>query len=201
VYWSENMKILDFSSKNRLFRLISRRKIDCAHSRSLKMLPWPWFREIRVCFFPLKISYFRFNTHSYFPESRSRKHFQASGMRAIDFSHKIRGSGVIFCKNSKKNFFAFNVPQFYPPFKKSMQKSIFPQKIQKSMCITTKKCTQIQNFKQKQFSRKLQRFKRCRKNKKCFIFHELSEYHTGNRLLNWPCTYLYICKKKAFLSI
>ena len=62
------------------------RKIDCAHSRSLKMLPWHWFNEIRVCFFPLKISYFRFNTHSYFPESGSRKHFQASGMRVIDFS-------------------------------------------------------------------------------------------------------------------
>ena len=28
----------------------SRRKIDCAHSRNLKMLlPWPWIREIRVC--------------------------------------------------------------------------------------------------------------------------------------------------------
>ena len=38
-----------FSSKNRLFRVISRRKIDCAHSRSMKMFPWPWFREINVC--------------------------------------------------------------------------------------------------------------------------------------------------------
>ena len=28
-----------------------------------------------------------------------------------------------------------------------MQKSIFSQKIQKSLCITTKTCTQIQNFK------------------------------------------------------
>ena len=25
------------------------RKIDCTHSRSVKMLPWPWFREIDVC--------------------------------------------------------------------------------------------------------------------------------------------------------
>ena len=25
------------------------REIDCAHSRSVKMLPWPWFREIDVC--------------------------------------------------------------------------------------------------------------------------------------------------------
>src|SRR6185437_11460323 len=29
---------------------------------------------------------------------------------------------------------------------------------------------------QTQFSRKLQRFRGCRKNKKCSIFHELSEY-------------------------
>ena len=32
---------------------------------------------------------FRFNTHIYFPESGSRKRFQGSGMRAIDFSQKI----------------------------------------------------------------------------------------------------------------
>jgi hypothetical protein len=30
---------------------------------------------------------FRFNTQSYFPESGSRKHFHAPGMRAMDFSH------------------------------------------------------------------------------------------------------------------
>src|SRR5271168_2124346 len=29
---------------------------------------------------------------------------------------------------------------------------------------------------QTQLSRKLQRFRTCRKNKKCFIFHDLSEY-------------------------
>ena len=61
-------------------------KIDCAHSRSLKMLPWPWFREIRVC---IEEKIFRFNTHSYFPESGSRKQFDVSGMRWINFSHKI----------------------------------------------------------------------------------------------------------------
>ena len=31
------------------------------------------------------------NLHTYFPKSRSGKHFQASEMRAIDFSHKIMG--------------------------------------------------------------------------------------------------------------
>jgi hypothetical protein len=32
---------------------------------------------------------FRFDTHSYFHESGSRKHFQDSGMRAIDSPHEI----------------------------------------------------------------------------------------------------------------
>ena len=60
-------------------------------------------------------------------------------------------------------------------FKKLMQRSIFPQKIQKSLCITTKSLYTNSKF-QTQLSRKLQRFRTCRKNKKCFIFHELSEY-------------------------
>ena len=33
--------------------------------------------------------YFRFYIHAYFPESRSGKHFQVSGMRAIDSPHQI----------------------------------------------------------------------------------------------------------------
>ncbi len=37
---------------------------------------------------------------------------------------------------------------------------------------------------QTQFSRKLQRFRGCRKNKKCSIFHELSEYVQINASLN-----------------
>src|SRR4051812_27046715 len=56
-----------------------------------------------------------------------------------------------------------------------MQKSIFPQKIQKSLCITTKSLYTNSKF-QTQLSQKLQRFRRCRKNKKCSIFHDLSEY-------------------------
>ena len=31
--------------KNVISRGNPMRKIDCAHSRSMKMLPWPWFRE------------------------------------------------------------------------------------------------------------------------------------------------------------
>ena len=41
---------------------------------------------------------------------------------------------------------------------------------------------------QTQFSRKLQRFRTCRKNKKCSIFHDLSEYiifSYGCKLLDW----------------
>jgi hypothetical protein len=40
-----------------------------------------------------------FDTHSYFPELGSRKHFQASGMRTIDTSHKISPNRVTFEKN------------------------------------------------------------------------------------------------------
>src|SRR6478752_5569539 len=38
---------------------------------------------------------FRFNTHSYFPESGSGKHFQASEMRAIDSPHEITPRNMI----------------------------------------------------------------------------------------------------------
>src|SRR3954469_10527414 len=68
-----------------------------------------------------------------------------------------------------------------------MQKSIFPQKIQKSLCITTKSLYTNSKF-QTQLSRKLQRFRTCRKNKKCSIFHDLSEYiifSYGCKLLDW----------------
>jgi hypothetical protein len=46
-----------------------------------------------------KFSYFRFNTHSYFPESG--KHFQASG---IDLLHKITLRKVISANIPKKIF-------------------------------------------------------------------------------------------------
>ena len=42
-------KIFWIFAKMTFLGVIFMRKIDCAHSRSLKMLPWPWFREIRVC--------------------------------------------------------------------------------------------------------------------------------------------------------
>ena len=68
-----------------------------------------------------------------------------------------------------------------------MQKSIFPQIILKSLCITTKSLYTNSKF-QTQLSRKLQRFRTCRKNKKCSIFHDLSEYIIFSydcKLLDW----------------
>src|SRR3569623_2454873 len=48
---------------------------------------------------------FRFNIPTTFPESESRKRFHASGMRGIDFSHKITPRNVFLHKFSKKFFF------------------------------------------------------------------------------------------------
>ena len=45
---------------------------------------------------------FRFNIPTPFPESGSRKRFHASGMRGIDFSHKITPKNVLFTKILKK---------------------------------------------------------------------------------------------------
>jgi hypothetical protein len=42
-------KILKIFPQNHISRGNFMRWIDCAHSRSMKMLLWPWFREIRVC--------------------------------------------------------------------------------------------------------------------------------------------------------
>ena len=67
------------------------------------------------------------------------------------------------------------------------KKSIFPQKIQKSLCITAKSLYTNLKF-QTQLSRKLHRFRTYRKNKKCSIFHDLSEYiifSYGCKLLDW----------------
>jgi hypothetical protein len=58
---------------------------------------------------------FRFNTPTPFPESGSRKRFHASGMRGIDFSHKITPRKVIFAK-IKKKIFSENGPQLLPHF-------------------------------------------------------------------------------------
>ena len=57
---------------------------------------------------------FRFNTHSYFPESGSRKHFDASGMRWIDFSHKITLRTMILEEKPKIFIFALQYKHSFP---------------------------------------------------------------------------------------
>src|SRR4051812_18375136 len=56
----------------------------------------------------------------------------------------------------------------------------------------------VHKFKfQTQLSRKLQRFRTCRKNKKCSIFHDLSEYiifSYGCKLLDWSFKIVYYKK-------
>src|ERR1700743_1434477 len=68
-----------------------------------------------------------------------------------------------------------------------MQKSIFPRKISKKFVYYNEELVTNSNF-QTQLSRKLQRFRTCRKNKKCSIFHALSEYIIFSydcNLLDW----------------
>ena len=67
---------------------------ECAQSISRIKLPPEMRFEGEIS----KFFDFRFNTHIYFPESGSRKHFHASGMRAIDFSHDFTPNSVIFVK-------------------------------------------------------------------------------------------------------
>ena len=59
-----------------------------------------------------KMLYFRFNTLTPFPESGSRKHFHASGMRGIDFSHKITPRNMFF---QQKNFSPRISGKSHPP--------------------------------------------------------------------------------------
>ena len=104
------------------------RKIYCAHFWSVKMLTWPWFREINVCIeakienlWNLHWSWFReistcwiFATHSYIPESGLRKYFQHSGMWAIDFPHEITPRNMILREISKIFDFRFNTHIYSP---------------------------------------------------------------------------------------
>src|SRR6185312_11866226 len=55
---------------------------------------------------------FRFNTLTPFPESGSRKHFHPSGMRGIDFSHKITPRNMFF---QQKNFSPRISGKSHPP--------------------------------------------------------------------------------------
>ena len=94
---------------------------------------------------------------------------------------KLDNFGVIlFVSRAIKN--CYNIHLW--TFKKSMQKSIFPQKFKKACVLQRRVCTQIQT----QLSRKLQRFRTCRKNKKCSMFHDFFEYIIFSydcKLLEW----------------
>jgi hypothetical protein len=83
---------------------------ECAQSISRLEKP----KNRRFSHKNLKMFDFRFNTPTTFPESGSGKRFQGSGMRAIDSSHKIRGSRVIF---RKKFFLMISPNKRSSPFK------------------------------------------------------------------------------------
>src|SRR6185312_14567341 len=61
---------------------------------------------------------------------------------------------------------------FYENLKNRCKNRFFRKKFKKVCVLQRIACTQIQT----QLSRQLQRFRTCRKNKKCSIFHDLSEY-------------------------
>ena len=77
--WFFRPKIFFTNPKNDPSRGNFMQQIDCAHFWSLKCFPdSEKLVHIR----------FHFNTYSYLPESGSRKHFQASGMRKMK-KHKF----------------------------------------------------------------------------------------------------------------
>ena len=74
---------------------------------------------------------------------------------------------------------------FYENFKKIDAKIDFSVKNSKKFVYYNEMHEQFQT----QLSQKLQRFKTCRKNKKCSIFYNFSEYiifSYGCKLLDWP---------------
>src|ERR1700731_1621261 len=84
-----------------------------------------------------------------------------------------------------------------------MQKSIFSQKIQKKFVYYNEELVHKFKF-QTQLSRKLQRFRTCRKNKKCSIFHGLSEYIIFSydcNLLDWSFKQNFFLPQYAYSSL
>src|SRR3569623_3312950 len=99
------------------------RGIDCAHSRSVKTLPrLEKTKNRRLSHKNPKIFDFLFNTSTPFPESGSRKRFHVSGMRGIDFSHKITSRNVFFTKI----FFGEQNPIVTPSLKNSIARNLKP---------------------------------------------------------------------------
>src|ERR1700691_5725283 len=85
---------------------------------------------------------------------------------------------VSFCSSHLAiNWYDFN----FMKFKRLMQKSI---KNSKKFVYYNEELVTNSKF-QTQLSRKLQRFRTCRKNKKCSIFHDLSEYIIFHMIVNY----------------
>src|SRR6185312_9413339 len=97
---------------------------------------------------------------------------------------KLNNFGVILLVSfSYKN--CYNV--HFMKIKKIDAKIDFPAKNSKKFVYYNEELVTNSKF-QTQLSRKLQRFRTCRKNKKCSIFHGLSEYiifSYGFNLLDW----------------
>ena len=98
---------------------------------------------------------------------------------------KLDNFGVIwFVSFSYKN--CYNV--HFMKIEKINAKIDFSEKNSKKFVYYNEELVTNSKF-QTQFSQKLQRFRTCRKNKKCSIFHDLSEYIIFSydcKLLDWP---------------
>ena len=117
-----NRKILKFLPQNHISGGNFMRRIDCAHSRILKMLPWPWFRE-GIGVLKRKSNIFRFlwenrrflgfsRRRIYCTHSQSLKMlpwswfremsvlYWSENMKILDFSSKIIVLRVILCEKS-----------------------------------------------------------------------------------------------------
>ena len=70
---------------------------------------------------------------------------------------------------------------FYESLKNRCKNRFFRKKFKKVCVLQRRACTKFQT----QLSWKLQRFRTCRKNKKCSIFHDLFEYIIFSYDCNW----------------
>ena len=137
--FSKKKFLLKFS-ENHPMRCKIMQKIDCAHSRSVKMLHWSWFREIDVRIeakiekfwnFSLKIIFLGViscgESIARIPEAWKGfsapdsgkwvfllKRKYASGMRWIDFSHKITLRTMILEEKSKIFIFSLQCTHLFP---------------------------------------------------------------------------------------
>ena len=120
------------------------RRIDCAHSRSVKTLPWPWFRKSGECI-EAKIKHFRIFMR--------KPPILGFSSRGIDCAHSRTVNMLPYSgKKLKNRTFRFKIPI---PSLNQDQESVF----------TVRECAQsifrLEKPKNRQFSHK---------NSKMFIF-------------------------------